>query len=123
MTRRYRYAMCLNWGGDEPTAELDVEVEYEVAWGAPESGRFGPPENYDPGAGDVVEGIKVLTINGRPGPWEPMDPTETAEQTVIAKLEMDHEEAMIQEATEMGAAEYDAHQESLWEERRLERGR
>ena len=41
---RYRYATCLSWGGDEPTAELEVEVSYTVAWGRPET-----PPAYDHG--------------------------------------------------------------------------
>ena len=65
MANRYTYATCLGWGGDEPTAEIDVEVSYTVAWGSPETGRFGPPENYDPGSPDEVEDLRVEKIDGR----------------------------------------------------------
>lgn len=33
MTRRYTYATSLGWGGDEPTAEIDVTLSYAVDWG------------------------------------------------------------------------------------------
>lgn len=66
MSRRYTYATCLNWGGDEPTAEIEVEVSYTVAWGSAETGRFGPPEDYDPGSPDAVEDLRVEKIDGRP---------------------------------------------------------
>lgn len=32
------YAGTLSWGGDEPTAELEVEWSYTVLWGAPATG-------------------------------------------------------------------------------------
>lgn len=69
MARRYTYACTLSWGGDEPTAEVEVEVSYSVAWGSSASGHFGPPEHYDPGAGDVVEDIRLETVEGKPRPW------------------------------------------------------
>ena len=59
MSKRYTYATTLNWGGDTPTAEIEVEVSYTVAWGSAETGRFGPPENYDPGSADLVEDIRA----------------------------------------------------------------
>ena len=62
---RYTYATCLNWGGDEPTAEIEVEVSYTVAWGSAETGRFGVPEDYDPGSPDEVEDLRVEKIDGR----------------------------------------------------------
>lgn len=62
---RYTYATCLGWGGDIPTAEIEVELSYSVAWGSAETGRFGPPEDYDPGSPDEVEGLCVEKIDGR----------------------------------------------------------
>ena len=70
MSRRYTYAASLSFGGDAPTAELEVEVDFTVEWGSPESGRSGRPEDYDPGSPSIVEDIKVLKINGRSGPFE-----------------------------------------------------
>lgn len=107
---RYHYACTLSWGGDEPTAELEVECSYSVAWGSPESGRFGPPEDYDPGAGDVVEDIKILTVNGKPWPVDISYGFQTEAQShelLVEKLEGDHEEAMLLEAIEAEAMRAD----------------
>lgn len=30
---------------------IELRIHYEFTPGTPESGRFGPPENYDPGGG------------------------------------------------------------------------
>jgi hypothetical protein len=120
----YRYACTLSWGGDEPTAELEVECSYTVAWGQPESGRYGgPPEDFDPGSGDVVECIKILTVDGKP--W-PVDVTfgflgELATYGLLAdKLLDDHEEAMILEAIEAEAARADDASDDRFERMREE---
>lgn len=68
---RYNFATSLSWGGDEPTAEMEVEVDFTAQFGSPETGRFGAPENYDPGAHAEVEDIRVLKIDGREGPFDP----------------------------------------------------
>ena len=119
MTRRYTYATCLNWGGDEPTAELEVEVSFSVAWGSPESGRFGPPEDYDPGSGAVVEDIRVHTVESMERPWR-LHPggDDALAAEIIAKLEMDHEAEMLAEASEDETAAYDDAMERRAEERR-----
>ena len=122
--RRYHYAASLSWGGDEPTAEHEVEVEYSVAWGSPESGRFGPPENYDPGSGDMVEDIKLLLVNGKPRPWDMGFGFITDgefEEMIREKLDCDeHLSAMIQGATEDDQAAEDSYREAEADERRLE---
>jgi hypothetical protein len=125
MARRYTYGASLSWGGDTPTAELECEVSYTVAWGSPESGRFGRPEDYDPGSASVVEDIRVETIDGLPladalkrGGGEYM-PGETV-RSIIEKLEMDHEADMIAAAVEDDAARRDSYLEGLADERRLE---
>lgn len=122
MERRYTYATCLNWGGDEPTAELEVEVSFTVAWGSPESGRFGPPEHYDPGSGSVVEDIRVHTVESMERPWR-LHPggDDALVAEIIAKLEMDHEAEMLAEAAEEEAAAHDDAMERRWEEQREER--
>lgn len=118
-SRRYTYAACLNWGGDEPTAELEVEVSFSVAWGSPESGRFGPPEHYDPGCGDVVEDIRVHTVESMERPWR-LHPggDDALAAEIIAKLEMDHEADMLAEAREEEAAAYEGAMERRAEEQR-----
>ena len=119
----YRYACTLTWGGDTPTAELEVECSYSVAWGSPESGRFGPPEDYDPGAGDVVEDIKILTVGGKPWPVDLSYGLQTPAQhheMLVDKLESEHEEAMITEAVEAEAAREDAAADDRFERMRDE---
>lgn len=125
MARRYTYATGLSWGGDEPTAELEVEVTYEVEWGSAERGRFGPPERYDPGSGSVVEAIRVEKINDVPteeylkrsGDYMP---GETVRQ-IIDKLEMDHEAEMLAEAAEAEEAAAESYLDAQADERRQER--
>jgi hypothetical protein len=123
--RRYRYACCLSWGGDEPTAEVEVEVSYSVAWGSPESGCFGPPENYDPGAPDVVEDIRLEIVEGRPRPWGMgygLISDNEFEEMVREKLE-DHEADMIAKAAEEDQGADDSYRDAEWEERRMENRR
>ena len=99
--RPYRYAATLSWGGDTPTAEIEVECAYSVAWGSPASGHHGPPEDYDPGAGDVVEDIRILTVDGKPWPVDLSYRFQTPaqdHQMLVDELEMHHEEAMIEAA-------------------------
>lgn len=120
---RYTYATCLGWGGDEPTAEIDVEVSYTVAWGSAETGRFGSPENYDPGSPDEVEDIRLEKVEGKPRPWGMYsgyvaNEDDEFEREVIDKLE-DHHAEMIAEASEIEAmrADEDAdHRQSRFEE-------
>lgn len=106
-TRRYTYATTLTWGGDEPTAEVEVEVSYTVAWGSPATGHYGPPENYDPGAGDEVEDIRLEKVEGKPRPWGMYygyiaNEDDAFATDCIEKIEgcERHLEAMIQEAAE-----------------------
>jgi hypothetical protein len=108
-------------GGDEPTAELEVECSYEVAWGSPESGWSGPPEDYDPGAGDVVEAVKILTVGGKPWPVDLSYGFQTPAQDhamLVDKLERDHQTAMIIEAAEDEAAREDAAADDRFERMR-----
>lgn len=97
MSRQYIYACTLSFGGDEPTAELEVQCSFSVAWGQPESGRFGKPEDYDCGAPDMVEDIKILSVDGKPWPVDLsygfMSDADTHEMLVEA-LEA-HEDEMI----------------------------
>lgn len=124
--RRYTYATTLNWGGDTPTAEIEVEVSYEVAWGSPETGRFGPPEHYDPGAGDLVEDIRLEKVEGKLRPWDMgygYLPDDDFAEDCIEKIGSNdrHLEAMIAEAAEVETARDEDARESRYEDRRLER--
>lgn len=122
MSRTYRYATTLSWGGDVPTAEVDVEVSFTVAWGSPETGRFGPPEHYDPGSASEIEDIKLLTVEGKPRPWGMYsgyiaNEDDEFEREVIEKLE-DHRDEMLAAATEDAVGDADAAAEYRAEQRR-----
>jgi len=110
MAPRYTYATCLSWGGDTPTAEIDVEVSYTVAWGSPETGRFGVPEDYDPGSPDVVEDLRVEKIDGRPVETSPgllvpiMEKLEAVEDELFPDLIIHARE--VEEARADEAADY-----------------
>lgn len=126
MGRRYAYTTTLAWGGDEPTAEIEVEVSFTVAWGSPESGRFGPPENYDPGSPDEVEDIRLEKVEGQPRPWGMgygFIADDEFEADVVEKLEGSdwHVSAMIGEAAEREAGDHDEAMERRAEERRMGR--
>lgn len=95
MSRRFTYAASLSFGGDEPTAELEAEVDFTVDWGSPESGRSGPPEDYDPGSPSTVEDIRVLKIDGRSEPFE-----KATVDAIVAVLEDGLHDEMIQAATD-----------------------
>lgn len=95
MTRatRYKFAASLSWGGDEPTAEMEVEVTFSV-------NALG------------VEDIDVVEIDGLPlaealarGSGEYMA-GETV-RMIVDKLEMDYEAEMLEEAAEAEAAARD----------------
>lgn len=107
--RRYTYSTSLSWGGDTPTAELDVEVSYLVCWGAPEKGP-SYASGGQPADPDEVDDIRVEKINGMPvseaTAFEYM-PGETVAR-IIEKLELsdDHLSDMIAEAAEWEAADY-----------------
>ena len=109
MSKRYTYATTLSWGGDEPTAELEVECSYEVAWGTPETGAgyLADPYRYDPGSGDAVECIKIVSVDGKPWPTEVFGGYQTIAQdheTLVDKLESDCWDDMIGAAREKDAA-------------------
>ena len=120
---RYFYSTTLSFGGDEPTAELELSVSYSVAWGSPESGRYGPPEDYDPGAGDVVEDIKILTVGGKPWPVSISYgyQAEAQDHAMLAdKLLDEHEANMIVSAIEEEASRADAAADDRFERMRDE---
>lgn len=124
MARRYTYETTLSWGGDTPTAEVEVEVSYTLSPGSPETGRWGPPENYDPGSAAVVEDIRLEKVGGKPRPWRPGLVTDDEFATdCIEKIEGSdaHLEAMINEASEIEAGERDAAEERRWEDSREDR--
>lgn len=123
---RYRYATCLSWGGDIPTAEVEVVVSFGVTWGSPETGRFGPPESYDPGSPDEVEDIRLELVEGKPRPWGMYsgyvaNEDDEFELEVIEKLDGHHDD-MIAEAQMSEAAAFDAAMDARADERSAEIG-
>ena len=123
MTARYTYACTLAWGGDVPTAEIEVECSYSVAWGSPETGRNGPPELYDPGGASCVEDIKILTVNGVA--WADVRmlyfrSADEAHEALAEKLLSDHEIDMLAEAVDVEVGREEAAAEDRFERMREE---
>jgi hypothetical protein len=100
MARRYFYSTCLMFGtdGEADHVELDVTVSFTVAWGSPESGRYGgPPEDYDPGSPDEVEDVQLV---------EPTGLSASNLADVLSRMEDDvHTAAMAEIAREADAAD------------------
>lgn len=113
---RYTYATTLAYStGIVPeTDEVEVEVSFTVAWGSPESGRFGRPEDYDPGAASEVEDLKLLSVDGVGGPFDQHD-----EAAILQEIAQNHAQAMLQEAAEDDAARRDSYLEAEADERRM----
>lgn len=68
MGKTFTHYTTVNLGNDEGS-EFEVTLTFTVAWGSPETGRFGRPEDYDPGCGSEVEDIKVVEINSLTSGW------------------------------------------------------
>jgi hypothetical protein len=98
MATRYTYATTLDLGDGE---EHEVEVSFSVAWGSPEIGRgyMADPYGYDPGSPDLVEDVHLALVDSMPNP---LDQEGTA--MVLQKLTQNHEEAMLEEASQREAA-------------------
>lgn len=67
MSRRYHYTTCLSFGtdGEADYCEIDVTVSFAVVWGEPETGPTYACGGT-PATGDLVEDIRVETIDGDP---------------------------------------------------------
>jgi hypothetical protein len=120
--RRYTYTTTLNWGGDTPTAEIEVEVSYSVLPGCPEQGP-----SYDsggqPGEDPMVEDIRLEKVEGEARPWAMGWGNITDDEFAtdcIEKIEGSdrHLEAMLNEAAEEEAGREDDARESQYEARR-----
>lgn len=111
MGRRYTYTATLNWGGDTPTAEIEVTVSYSVSPGSPEQGP-----SYDsggqPGEDPMVEDITLDLVEGKQRPWDMgygYISDDDFATDCVEKIEGSdrHLEAMLNEATEVEDAESD----------------
>ena len=97
MGTHYTYAtpMSCDVAGANPDAdEINVSVSYSVAWGTPETGRgyMADPYKYDPGSGDEIEDLRLLSINGERGPFD-----QEAEAMILQEIAQNHGESMIEE--------------------------
>lgn len=103
MATRYSYATTLAYStGDVPEVdEVEVEVSFTVAWGAPGTGRpyYGPVELYDEGSPDEVEDLRLLSVDGVGGPFDQHD-----EAAILQEIAQNHIEAMLEEARDREAA-------------------
>ena len=108
--RRYTYTTCLTWGGDEPTAEVEVEVSYTVLWGAPEQGP-SYASGGQPADPDEIDDIRLEKVEGKPRPWNMGYGFITDDDFAtdcIEKIEGDerHLEAMLIKAADDASADY-----------------
>lgn len=104
--KRYTYATTLSWGGDTPTAELEVECTFAVEWGEPAQ-LSGPPERCHDGSPSYVEDIKIISVDGKPWPVDLSYGYQTEAQDhdmLVDKLVFDHEEYMIEAVLEKETA-------------------
>lgn len=124
MTRRYTYATTLNWGGDTPTAEVEVEVSYVVTWGRAETppayGHGGLPA--DP---DEIDDIRLEKVEGKPRPWGMYlgyvaNEDDAFATECVEKIEGSehHLAEMLREAREYEAADAEAAADARYERQR-----
>jgi hypothetical protein len=114
---RYSYETTLTFDGDERAdyVEVDVEVTYEVDFGAPAT-------RLEPATDDEVHSIRLVKVGGRPAPWNLHFHTDKHFAAIVAeKLEESEDDlaAMIAAAHEQEVANYEAYAETRWEERVL----
>ena len=64
----HTYTTELTWGGDEPTAEIEVEVEFDVDWGRPATGPTYACGG-EPAEPAEITNIRVVLVDGKPRPW------------------------------------------------------
>lgn len=115
----YTYETTISFGGDTPTAELDVRFSFTVSWGTPET----PPcyaHGGLPADPDEVDDIRVVAVNGLPSGWSDHQSDAGVADTLINALTEDDYARMLEEAIEADASDYEAYQEMLADERRME---
>lgn len=103
MGRRYTTTLMIN-------EENEATVSFSVAWGSPESGRSGPPENYDPGSDSVVEAVRVEMIDGLP-----LAPLESNAYAEAIEADADQCDELLAYAEGIEADEYERAMEARGE--------
>ena len=76
----YRTTIEMFIGGYD-LANVELEISFSFTPATPESGRFGPVENYDPGSGHVVEDVVVT----------PADPKQELPAWIVDMIEASEE--------------------------------
>lgn len=106
MGSRYTYEGCLCWGGDIQTGEVDIVATYAVE-------RGYPATREDPGEGDAVVDIEVVSVNGTPWAdyqgWTGLGLTKAdALDELVEKLTDQRFDEMIEQADEDDEPDWDA---------------
>jgi hypothetical protein len=122
MSRRFTYTTTLNWGGDTPTAEIEVTVSYLVSWGAPEQGP-SYASGGQPADPDEIDDVRLDLVEGKPRPWGMGFGYVTDDEFAtdcVEKIEGNahHLEAMLNEAADWARADEDDAAERRAEDRR-----
>lgn len=104
--RTYTYEATCSWGGDTPTAELEVKVSFSVYPGEAASRDC-------PASDPLIEDITVLEVEGRASGWCDYRTDAELADLIIANLEYHHLDRMLSEAAETGAADRDDHADYL----------
>lgn len=109
MSRRHTYTTTLNWGGDTPTAEVEVTVSYLVCWGTPEQGP-SYASGGQPADPDEIDDIRLDLVEGKPRPWNIAWGYVTDDDFALDCVEKiegsdHHMEAMLIEAAEADAGD------------------
>lgn len=103
---RCTYAGTLAWGGDTPTAELEVEWSYTVRWGAPARGP-SYASGGEPADPDEIEDIRILTVDDKPWPVDLFGGYQTEREnfdTLENKIVDEFWDEMIESAIEKDCA-------------------
>lgn len=118
MARRHTYATTISFGGDTPTAELEVEFSYTVVWGAPEQGPTYA-SGGQPADPDEIDDIKVVSVNERPSGWSEYQSDADVAETLIEALSEDDYARMLEEASEAEAPDPDDSRDRMFDEGRF----
>lgn len=114
---RYTYETTLSFGSDERAdfAEVDVKVAYDVSFGRAAT-------RLDPAEDDEITDIRLIEVGGRPAPWGLHFHSDKHFAAIVAEMLEESEadlEAMIANAHEEAAADYDRAMEARWEARQV----
>ncbi len=115
-SRRFTYqtTLCFGTDGEPSYSEVECKFAYSVAWGE-------APSRDDPGSGSQVDDCELLTVEGKPRPWDMgfgfITDDQFAEDCVERVLDKEEDE-MIAEAADWCVADEDDARERQYEDRR-----